>query len=94
MNNNLINNDTAVSMVLSVFLMVWVILIVRLVADRIVGEMNQNAIEQNQEIPVLQHSLLAGVLLLIILLLMTCIFATLDNVVTLFHAEGSVDIGQ
>lgn len=94
MNNNLINNDTAESMVLSVFLMVWVILIVRLVADRIVGEMNQNAIEQNQEIPVLQHSLLAGVLLLIILLLMTCIFATLDNVVTLFHAEGSVDIGQ
>ena len=58
-------------MVLSVFLMVWVILIVRLVADRIVGEMNQNAIEHNQEIPVLQHSLLAGVLLLIILLLMT-----------------------
>ena len=48
LNNNLINNDTAESVVLSIFLMVWVILIVRLVADRIVGEMNRDATEQNQ----------------------------------------------
>lgn len=36
----------------------------------------------------------AGITLIIIVALMTCIFSTLDNAVTLVHAEGSVDIGQ
>lgn len=94
LNNNLVNNDTIESVVLSVFLMIWVILIVRLVGDRTIGEGNRNEIKEKKDIHVLQHPLLAGVLLLIIVLLMTCIFATLDNVVTLFHAEGSVDVGQ
>lgn len=94
LNNNLVNNDTIESVVLSVFLMIWVILIVRLVGDRTIGEGKQNEIKEKKDMHVLKHPLLAGVLLLIIVLLMTCIFATLDNVVTLFHAEGSVDIGQ
>lgn len=94
LNNNIINNDTIESVVLSVFLMIWVILIVRLVGDRTIGEGKQNEIKEKKDMHVLKHPLLAGVLLLIIVLLMTCIFATLDNVVTLFHAEGSVDIGQ
>lgn len=94
LNNNLVNNDTVESVVLSVFLMLWVILIVRLVGDRTIGEGNRNERKEKKDIHVLQHPLLAGVLMLIIVLLMTCIFATLDNVVTLFHAEGSVDIGQ
>ncbi|MGN0153895.1 MAG: helix-turn-helix transcriptional regulator [Lachnospiraceae bacterium] len=93
LNNNIVNNDTIESVVLSVFLMIWVILIVRLVGDRTVGEVNQSEIKE-KNLHVLKHPLLAGVILLIIVLLMTCIFATLDNVVTLFHAEGSVDIGQ
>ena len=37
---------------------------------------------------------LAGVALLVTVALMTCIFATLDNAVTLAHAEGTMDIGQ
>lgn len=37
---------------------------------------------------------LAGVALLVTVVLMTCIFATLDNVVTLAHAAGTMDIGQ
>lgn len=94
LNNNLVNNDTIESVVLSVFLMIWVILIVRLVGERTIGEGNQNETKEKKDMHILQHPLLAGVLLLIIVLLMTCIFATLDNVVTLFHAEGSVDIGQ
>lgn len=94
LNNNLVNNDTIESVVLSVFLMIWVILIVRLVGDRTIGEGNQNETKEKKDMHILKHPLLAGILLLIIVLLMTCIFATLDNVVTLFHAEGSVDIGQ
>ena len=37
---------------------------------------------------------LAGEALLVTVVLMTCIFATLDNVVTLAHAAGTMDIGQ
>ena len=37
---------------------------------------------------------LAGVALLVTVVLMTCIFATLDNAVTLAHAAGTMDIGR
>lgn len=37
---------------------------------------------------------LAGIALLTTIVLMTCIFATLDNAVTLAHAAGIMDIGQ
>ena len=36
----------------------------------------------------------AAMLLVILVALMTCIFATLDNAVTMAHAEGTMDIGQ
>lgn len=36
----------------------------------------------------------AALLLVILVALMTCIFATLDNAVTLVHAAGKADIGQ
>lgn len=38
--------------------------------------------------------LYAGLALVICVLLMTIIFATLDNVVTLYHADGDIDIGR
>ena len=38
--------------------------------------------------------LYAGLALVICVLLMTIIFATLDNVVTLYHADGDMDIGR
>ena len=41
-----------------------------------------------------KNSRMAGVALLLTIVLMTCIFATLDNVVTLAHAAGTMDIGQ
>ena len=42
----------------------------------------------------LKNPLVAGLLLVVIVILMSCIFATLDNAVTLAHAEGSIDVGQ
>lgn len=41
-----------------------------------------------------KNSRMAGVALLVTIILMTCIFATLDNAVTLAHAAGTMDIGQ
>ena len=37
---------------------------------------------------------IAGGILIVNVVLMTCIFATLDNAVTLVHAAGQMDIGQ
>ena len=41
-----------------------------------------------------KNSRMSGVALLLTIVLMTCIFATLDNAVTLAHAAGTMDIGQ
>ena len=47
-----------------------------------------------------QHKLPASgalpqlVLLIFLVIFMTCIFSTLDNTVTLGHADGTMDIGQ
>ena len=35
-----------------------------------------------------------GIILIILVALMTCMFSTLDNAVTLVHAGGDMDIGQ
>lgn len=93
LNNNAVNHDTVESVVLSVFLMVWVIFIMRLNMDMLPEDTGQGQMEEGA-VPALRHPLLAGGTLLVCVLLMTCIFATLDNVVTLFHAAGSVDVGQ
>ena len=42
----------------------------------------------------IRHPYALAVMLIFTVALMTCIFATLDNVVTLGHAGGSMDIGQ
>lgn len=41
-----------------------------------------------------KNSRMAGAALFLTIVLMTCIFATLDNAVTLAHAAGTMDIGQ
>lgn len=42
----------------------------------------------------IKNKMLTGMLLVIMVALMSCIFVSLDNAVTLVHAQGSVDIGQ
>lgn len=39
-------------------------------------------------------SLKVGIILALFVALLTCIFSTLDNAVTLYHASGAVNIGQ
>ncbi|MGN0339414.1 MAG: LuxR C-terminal-related transcriptional regulator [Lachnospira sp.] len=39
-------------------------------------------------------ALVPGLLMVLLIVLMTCIFSTLDNAVTLEHAAGTMDIGQ
>ncbi len=37
---------------------------------------------------------ITGALLVVLIVLMSCVFSTLDNAVTLVHATGTIDIGQ
>lgn len=89
-NNNLINNDLIEAIVISAFILVWVILILGV---------NENTLEvsedsDNDERIKMKNPMVAAITLIVIVALMSCIFATLDNVVTLFHSAGGVDIGQ
>ena len=95
LNNNLVDNDMVESIVLSVFLTILVILLVIIGREmRLEKEVQmEQGIEKKNEL-CLKHPLVTGGILLISVVLMTCIFSTLDNVVTLFHANGSMDIGQ
>lgn len=103
--NNLIHNSTIESVTLSAFLAGMVLLVrrLRLECSRGKAETENFGIEaDNADIQVevqakrrsLRHPMLAAMLLISIVVLMTCIFSSLDNAVTLVHAGGSVDIGQ
>ena len=99
--NNLIHNSTVESVALSVFLAAMVLLVrrLRLECSRGVVGAEELGIDSDTDIRKnnrrsLRHPMLAAQLLISIVVLMTCIFSSLDNAVTLVHAGGSVDIGQ
>lgn len=99
--NNLIHNSTVESVALSVFLAAMVLLVRRLSLECSRGIVGAEASGTDSDIDIrknnrrsLRHPMLAALLLISIVVLMTCIFSSLDNAVTLVHAGGSVDIGQ
>ena len=66
-------------------------------AGQMQSRTEKRTIEQftaTEETIAVKNSRMAGVALLLTIVLMTCIFATLDNAVTLAHAAGTMDIGQ
>lgn len=92
-NNNFVKNDMAQSIVLSVFLMVLLILIMRL--EDVAAPSAKESIKENKEKGrTLKNPAVAAASMVISVILMTCVFSTLDNAVTLVHAAGSVDIGR
>ena len=86
--NNLIHNAAVEAVILTVAF--WALLF--LVEKRKVAEslMERNLYESDP----IRHPYAAAVMLIFTVALMTCIFATLDNVVTLGHAGGSMDVGR
>ena len=86
LNNNLIKNDTAESVVLAVSAAVFSVLLLN--AENGMSEA-ESAAESTSE-----SSGHAGLWLILLVILITCIFSTLDAAVTLRHAAGSADVGQ
>lgn len=93
LNNNLIKNDALEAVVLTVFLTSFVILLLRWKAQEIlaIDGMGKDQIEDRY---LVRNRGVAACMLILIVALMACIFASLDNAVTLVHAAGEVDVGQ
>lgn len=83
--NNLIHTELIQSMLLGISLFILIILLIKNSSFSI-----QMIKEDKQE----KKSNTVGIILIILVALMTCMFSTLDNAVTLVHAGGDMDIGQ
>lgn len=83
--NNLIYTELIQSMLLGISLFILIILLIKNSSFSI-----QMIKEDKQE----KKSNTVGIILIILVALMTCMFSTLDNAVTLVHAGGDMDIGQ
>ena len=96
-NNNLVRSEIAEAVILSVFLLLLVGLLIK--SDRFSYKQDEAKAdnpakdeESNKKEGV--KGAIVGALLVLLVSLMTCIFSTLDNTVTLVHANGAMDIGR
>lgn len=88
LNNNLVKNDMAESVVLAVSTAVFSVLLLN-------AESGFNGSVQEPEEKMTEgHWRKAGLLLILLVILITCIFSTLDAAVTLGHVTGDMDVGQ
>lgn len=88
LNHQLVQNDMAESVVLAVSAAVFAVLLLRAG----VGQERTETLDRsvgNEDI-----SARAGLWLILLVILLTCIFSTLDAAVTLVHAAGAADVGQ
>ena len=89
-NNNMVKTDFVQAIVLAVLAMMFLIILMRLSDTQ--AESKPEALQKSKR-TVKNPKLFAGMLVTCVIL-MTCVFSTLDNAVTLVHAQGDVDIGQ
>lgn len=94
-NNNIIRTSLGEALILSAFLIILVFLLVKAEQE------HSDSVKPNEKEAVVGNAETdsrtknsAGILLILLVVLMTCVFSTLDNAVTLVHAAGAMDIGQ
>ena len=96
-NNNLIRSGIAEAATLSVCLLVLIGLLMKCRRDSCKqNETPADALTKDKKSDEKKGKmgLAVGGLFILLVALMTCIFSTLDNVVTLVHSSGEIDIGQ
>lgn len=89
-NNNIVHSEMIEAVILSVFLIALVALLIK---SKPMVE-NSSAQAGDDEVSGNSGTIILGLLLILLVVLMTCIFSTLDNAVTLSHTAGTMDIGQ
>ena len=92
-NSNLVHSAAFEAVILSVFTLILAVTLMRAENNSIVPafskEKTNEGTGENGN-----GSLKIAVVLILFVALLTCIFSTLDNAVTLYHASGVVNIGQ
>ena len=92
-NNNLIHTATFEAGILSAIILLLAVTLVRAENNGIIPAFSKE--KTNEDSGENENgSLKIAVVLILFVALLTCIFSTLDNAVTLYHANGVVNIGQ
>ncbi|WP_294771759.1 LuxR family transcriptional regulator [uncultured Eubacterium sp.] len=93
-NNNLISSLWAQAVVLTVFLFILALLIIRMNSESFILPNEKPDESNNTDSKRIKDIGYVTICLIILVALITFIFSTLDNAVTLYHASGATDIGQ
>ena len=97
LNNNLIPSGIAETTTLSIFLLILIVLLMKCHRDLCKQPETPAAAPAEDKKcggKETRMGTAVGALFTLLVVLMTCIFSTLDNVVTLVHSSGETDIGQ
>lgn len=100
-NNNLIHSDLVEIIILTLFLLGLAAFLLQTEhtvepqAARLIDTPAGSGVVGSEKFAVRKSKeTITGILLILLIALMTCIFSTLDNAVTLEHTSGTMDIGQ
>ena len=100
-NNNIIHSNMTEIIILSLFLLGLAAFLlqtentVELQEAQVINPSVGSGAAENEKLLIRKSKkTITGILLILLVSLMTCIFSTLDNAVTLEHASGKMDIGQ
>ena len=97
-NNNLVRSEIAETVILSVFLLllIWLLMKNDSAYCRQDEQNTQGSTEEKvkEDTGKIKKGDIVSLLMILLVALMTCMFSTLDNAVTLVHAGGATDIGQ
>ena len=85
LNTHLMRNSIAESIILAVSSAVVALLLLKA---------EQEQVEEKETLKKVENPSLAGLALIVVVMLMTCIFSTLDAEVTLVHVSGNGDVGN
>lgn len=107
--NNIVASKIARLIIFAIVLVVWIAIILNLYLEENAESQNEksrkvryektesknieckNTTSKNAEY---KNSRITAIVLIITIMLMACIFSTLDNIVTYYHSKGIMDIGQ
>lgn len=107
--NNIVASKITRLIIFAIVLVVWIAIILNLYLEENAESQNEksrkvkyektesknieckNTASKNAEY---KNSRITAIVLIITIMLMACIFSTLDNIVTYYHSKGIMDIGQ
>ena len=92
-NNNLIRTEKAETVLLSAFLALLAVVLIKAENNSVFPAFSENAETDKAPNKSFKSAAVVGVLALLVVL-MTGVFSTLDNAVTLYHANGTANIGN